>query len=58
MYDTFLNKKFKNELLGSCFIKCDVIAIWARKHPENLGMVSGGVNSLPGLFITPPVFLL
>jgi hypothetical protein len=58
MYDTFSNKKFKSELLGSCFIMLDVIDIWARKHPENLGMVSGGANSSPGLFITPPVFLL
>jgi hypothetical protein len=56
MDDTFSNQKFENEFLGSCFIKRDVIDIWARKHPENLGMISGGANSSPGLFITPPVF--
>jgi hypothetical protein len=58
MYDTFANQKFNNELLGSCFIKRDVIDIRARKLPENLGMVSGETNSSPGLFLSPTSFLI
>jgi hypothetical protein len=30
---------------------------WARKHPKNLGKVSGGGTSRAVLFKTPPVFI-
>jgi hypothetical protein len=51
-------KKFSsNDLILNVEVEscCDM---WARKHPKNLGKVSGGENPSHGLINPPPVFKL